>query len=157
MKEKADLFNLLPRVREIVTGPLGRDEKLKAICILLRGGVDHYDWVGFYIVDESKQNLLLGPYVGEPTRHTEIPFGQGVCGRAAKKKRTLAVQDVSKVLNYLSYSPEVQAEIVVPIFKNGELVGELDIDSHTLAAFTKEDKTFLEDVCKVVSELFIEK
>jgi GAF domain-containing protein len=103
---------------------------------------------------ESKEDLILGPYVGEPTRHTKISLGQGVCGMAAEKKQTLVVPDVSKVPNYLSCSPKVQSEIVVPIFKDAQIVGELDIDSHTPAAFTDQDRAFLEDVCEEVASLF---
>ncbi|MBE0520488.1 GAF domain-containing protein [Candidatus Bathyarchaeota archaeon] len=63
------------------------------------------------------------------------------------------VQDVSKETNYLSCSPNVKSEIVIPIFKNGEIVGELDIDSHTPSPFTDEDREFLEKVCEMVSNL----
>ncbi len=154
-KDKVERFHLLlNRVREIVDGPSDRNEKLKTICQSLRDGVAYYDWVGFYIVDASKRDLVLGPFAGEPTEHVRIPFGKGICGQAAERKETFIVQDVSKETNYLSCSPRVQSEIVVPIFKNGEILGELDIDSHTLSPFTPEDREFLEDVCQMVSELF---
>jgi L-methionine (R)-S-oxide reductase len=145
---------LLIRVKGIVDGQGRRDDKLMAICQLLTDDVSHYDWVGFYLVDEGEKNLLLGPYVGQPTRHVKIPFGQGVCGLAAEEKRTIMVPDVSQVLNYLSCSPQVRSEMVVPIFKDGQMVGELDIDSHTAASFAEEDKTFLEGVCREAEKLF---
>lgn len=125
-----------------------------AVCQILRDKVRHYDWVGFYLVGESKEDLILGPYVGEPTRHTRIPFGQGVCGLAAEKKETLVVPDVSKVRNYLSCSPKVQSEMVVPIFKDAQMVAQLDIDSHALNPFTEQDRTFLEDVGRLLAKLF---
>lgn len=145
---------LLDAVREIVEEPTDTNEKLLAICKLLKNNVPHYNWVGFYLVDPSIKELALGPFVGEPTEHTRIPFGKGICGQAADRKATYIVQDVSKETNYLSCSPKVRSEIVVPIFKNGEIVGELDIDSHTISPFTEEDKKFLEDVCEIVSMLF---
>lgn len=157
MKEKAfkgTFYVLLDKVKEIVEGPLKTDEKLQLICQLLIENVPHYDWVGFYLVDPSKRELVLGPFVGEPTEHVRIPFGRGICGQAADKGATIVVQDVSKERNYLACSPKVKSEIVIPIYKHGEIVGELDIDSHTLSAFTEEDRMFLEDVCKIVSELF---
>lgn len=155
MKDKEEQFDrLLATVRELVTSPARLDDKLMAICRLLRDDVAHYDWVGFYFVDDSKQNLLLGPYVGEPTRHTKIPIGQGICGRAAEREETSIVQDVSRESNYLACSPKVKSEIVIPFFKGDQMVGELDLDSHTLAPFTQEDQTFLEDVCRIVSQLF---
>ena len=154
-KTQEKIFNsLLERVREIIKGPSGRDEKLRTICQLLIENVPHYDWVGFYFVDRSKKELVLGPFVGEPTEHVRIPFGRGICGQAAERRTTFVVQDVSKEGNYLACSPKVKSEIVIPLFKGGEIIGELDIDSHTLSPFTEEDRVFLEDVCKIVSELF---
>jgi len=155
VRDKGRIFaQAVIKVKEIVDGQGHRDDKLMAICLLLRDDVSHYHWVGFYLVDEDGKNLLLGPYVGQPTRHVKIPFGQGVCGLAAEEKRTIMVPDVSKILNYLSCSPQVKSEMVVPIFKDGHMVGELDIDSHTAAPFTEEDKDFLEDVCREVVKLF---
>jgi len=150
----APLFGLLDRVREIVDGPLERTDKLQTICRLLREQVPHYDWVGFYLADGTKRELVLGPFEGEPTEHVRIPFGRGICGQAAEIKRTFIVQDVSKETNYLSCSPRVKSEIVLPILKDGEVVGELDIDSHVLAPFAEGDKEFLENVCGLVSRLF---
>lgn len=83
-----------------------------------------------------------------------IHFGEGICGQAAERKETFIVQDVSKETNYLSCSLKVKSEMVVPIFKNGKVVGELDIDSHTLSPFTSDDREFLENVCSIVSSLF---
>ncbi|MFQ6080997.1 MAG: GAF domain-containing protein [Candidatus Bathyarchaeia archaeon] len=155
MKKKRELLNFLTgKIRELVNSKLDKDEKLKAVCKLLRDNVSHYDWVGFYLIDQTRENqLILGPFEGEPTEHIRIPFGRGICGQAAELKRTLIVQDVSKEINYLSCSPKVKSEIVIPIFKTGKIVGELDIDSHTLSPFTDEDKAFLEKICEMVSEL----
>lgn len=146
---------LLEKVEEIVQGPSGRYEKLLAVCELLEGSVPHYQWVGFYLVDRSSgRELVLGPFVGQPTEHTRIAFGRGICGQAAERAATFVVQDISKEANYLACSPQVRSEIVVPIFKGGEIVGELDIDSHTLSPFTEEDREFLEGLCSIVAELF---
>jgi L-methionine (R)-S-oxide reductase len=155
MNGKRDPFYLLvDRVREIVGGQLDRNEKLKAICELLPNSVPYFDWVGFYIVDASKSALVLGPFAGDLTADVTIPFGQGICGQAAQRKETFIVQDISKERHYLFCSPRVQSEIVVPILKDGEIVGELDIDTNTLTPFTQEDSELLENVCQVVSELF---
>jgi GAF domain-containing protein len=159
MKEADDAIlmfaPLLDKIRKIIEEPADTNDKLLAICRLLGNKFSHYDWVGFYLVDKSgKRELVLGPFTGEPTEHVRIPLGKGICGQAAEKKVTIIVQDVSKEKNYLSCSPEVKAEIVVPIFKNGKVVGELDIDSHTLSPFTEEERKFLEDACEIVSMLF---
>jgi GAF domain-containing protein len=97
---------------------------------------------------------MLGPYLGAPTEHVKIAFGQGICGQAAERKETFVVQDVSKETNYLSCSIKVKAEIVVPIFKDEKIVGELDIDSHTANPFTEEDKTYLEKICEELKKIF---
>jgi len=156
MKDRVKIFGiLLNRIREIVNrNKKTRKEKLQAVCELLRDNVAYYDWVGFYIADGSKKELVLESFVGEPTEHVRIPFGKGICGQAADRKETLTVQDVSKETNYLSCSPKVRSEIVVPILKNGQFIGELDIDSHTLSPFTQEDKEFLENVCDIITRLF---
>ena len=102
---------------------------------------------------ENKRELVLGPYVGAPTGHVRIPFGKGVCGQAAERKDTIIIQDVSKEDNYLSCSTEVQSEIVVPIFKDGELIGEIDIDSHEVASFSEDDISFLKGVAEMAARI----
>jgi GAF domain-containing protein len=109
--------------------------------------------VGFYLVEPSTTDVVLGPYAGEPTEHVRIPVGRGICQQAAQTKQTVLVQDVSQESNYLSCSPQVPSEIVVPIFRDGNVVGELDIDFHVLAAFPEDDTAFLEEICKAVGSL----
>ncbi len=127
-----------------------RKDKFESICRYLYDHVPDYNWVGFYLVDGSKK-LKLGPYVGEPTVHTTISFGQGICGQAAQTKHNFVIQDVSKETNYLSCSPDVKSEIVIPMMKNGKVIGELDIDSHYLSPFDEKDEAFLEWICKTVT------
>jgi len=124
---------------------------MKKVCQTLFEEVPHYDWVGFYLVS-GENELTLGPYTGDPTEHVKIPFGKGICGQAASTGTTFLVEDVSKESNYLSCNPKVKSEIVVPIKKDGEVIGELDIDSHTLSAFDEIDKEFLRWICSKLSE-----
>lgn len=146
--------SLLKKISAILGGVTNVDEKLQSICHLLKARVAHYDWVGFYWVDPHQpQELVLGPFTGAPTEHVRIPFGQGICGQAAERAETFLIQDVHQETNYLACSLEVKAEIVVPIFKNGQVIGELDVDSHQLAPFTAADQTFLEKVAARVSEI----
>ncbi|UCG45507.1 MAG: GAF domain-containing protein [Candidatus Bathyarchaeota archaeon] len=148
------LEHLTREVETIIDSELTVNEKLRAICNLLRARVSRYDWVGFYLVDKTKLNeLLLGPFDGEPTEHARIPFGKGICGQAAHRRKTIVAQDISQESNYLSCSPNVKSEMVVPIFKNGIVVGELDIDSHTLSAFTSEDESVLQRICEIISRI----
>ena len=131
-----------------------RDEKLMRVCEILSSRVRYYNWVGFYLVDtEKERELVLGPFVGEPTEHVRIPFGSGICGQAAELRKVFVVQDVSREENYLACSLKVKAEIVVPIFKDGKIVGELDIDSHEKRPFTGKDRKFLETIASMVAEI----
>ena len=119
MTDRSGSFDFLTkRINEALKGVGDRDGKLRTVCKLLKDSVPYYNWVGFYIVDEKRRNeLVLGPFGGEHTEHTRIPFGRGICGQAAQLERTLIVQDVSKEKNYLSCSTNVKSEIVVPIFR----------------------------------------
>jgi len=155
LADRRESFEFLTeRIGEALKGEEDRDEKLRTICRLLKDNVPYYNWVGFYIVDEKKRNeLVLGPFEGERTEHTRITFGRGICGQAAKIGRTFLVQDVSKEKNYLSCSTKVKSEIVVPIFKNKQVIGELDIDSHALSPFTKQDEAFLKRVSEMASRI----
>ncbi len=154
MSQEEVFRKTLKKIEEIVSSSISLDEKLKNICEVLKENISYYDWVGFYFVNKNRSNeLVLGPFVGEPTEHVKIPFGRGVCGRAAEVKKTIIVQDVSKESNYLACSPKVRSEIVVPIIKDGKILGELDIDSHILAPFTEKDKEFLEKITRMVANL----
>ena len=127
------------------------DERLLDVCKLLEEHITYYNWVGFYFKNGDKDELKLGPYVGEPTDHIIIPFGKGICGQAAVSNQNFVVPDVSAQDNYIACSITVKAEIVIPIFVNGENIGQIDIDSNTADPFTEEDERFLEFVCKKVA------
>lgn len=145
----------LADVRAEIAKAKSADKAMSSICLLIRDRVPHCDWVGFYLVDaDKKDELVLGPFIGEPTEHVRIRFGRGVCGSAAEAKCTIVVDDVSRESNYLSCSPKVRSEIVVPIIRDGEVKGELDIDSHTPAAFGKKERELFEQICRIVSTLF---
>lgn len=127
------------------------EDVLGAICQLLRENLDGYDWVGFYLVDrEHPGTLVLGPFVGEPTEHVRIPFGTGICGQAAAGRRAYLARDVSREGNYLSCSPNVRSEIVVPIIRGREVLGEIDVDSHRPDNFDEDDVRFLEELARLV-------
>lgn len=144
--------HILGKIEKILNGDSDKNEKLLEVCKILENEIPYYNWVGFYIAEGNE--IVLGPFVGEPTEHVRIPFGKGICGQAAEREETFIVQDVSKETNYLSCSLKVKSEIVVPVFRDGRVVGELDIDSHSISPFTSEDKAFLERVCDIVSRIF---
>ena len=145
---------VLDEVRRTLAQSLGRDETLGRVCTLLHENVKHFDWVGFYILQADGDAFRLGPFVGSPTEHVLIPLGRGICGQAAARGETFVVQDVAGQANYLSCSPLVKSEIVAPIFKEGKVVAELDIDSHSLAPFTPRQRQMLEKICRMLQPLF---
>jgi GAF domain-containing protein len=147
--------SILQKTQSIIKSNQQRDSKLQAICELLDQEIDVFDWTGFYLASKDEDRMLvLGPYVGEETDHTKIPFGKGICGQAAETLETFVVQDVNQADNYLACSIHVQSEIVVPIMKGETFVGELDIDSHTKNAITPELRDLCEEICKKISALF---
>ena len=128
-------------------------EKLQAICDFLNQHIDYYDWVGFYFKNGIKEELKLAQFAGEPTNHTIIPFGKGICGQVAVSNENFVVQDVSEQDNYISCGLKEKSEIVIPIFVNDENIGQIDIDSHTLNPFTEKDTVLLEFVCNNVANI----
>jgi GAF domain-containing protein len=146
---------LQPKVTEITLNTTqSRDEKLLSICQLLSDSISYYNWVGFYFANHQAKTLHLGPYVGAETDHTVIPFGKGICGQVAVSNENFVVPDVSAQDNYIACSFTVKSEIVVPLFVNGENIGQIDIDSHVIDPFSAEDERFLEFVCSQISKLY---
>ena len=138
---------------------LGRDAKSAAdfmaqMTKLLHGRLLKYNWVGFYMLEPGSQPpmLVLGPFQGAMTPHTRISLNQGICGAAATSGKTVIVDDVGKDARYLACSLETKSEIVVPVFVRGKVVGELDIDSHFLAAFKDEDRELVEYCAALVGQ-----
>lgn len=121
---------------------------LRATVEILDREFDYFNWTGFYLID--KDELQLGPYVGKPTPHTRIKIGEGICGAAAQSKKTIVVDDVNADSRYLACSPETKSEIVTPLLDGERVLGEIDIDSDTPAAFSQVDADFLEKVAKLV-------
>lgn len=145
--------NLTSEIDNIILTGKETDVVLQNICNLLKEKVFHYDWVGFYLLDQTANELILGPYSGKHTDHIRIPVGKGVCGQVAESKQTKIVQDVSKEENYISCSIDVQSEIVVPVLKNNRFIAEIDIDSNSPAPFTLKDEDFLKEICDKVANI----
>ena len=144
---------LKSKVKSLVDNAQNVEQTLLLICELLKSEIPYYDWVGFYFKNGDKKELKLGPYAGSATDHTIIPFGKGICGQVAVSNKNFVVPDVKAQDNYIACSLTVKSEIVIPLFVNGENIGQIDIDSNTLNPFTKEDEQFLEFVCAKVAVL----
>ncbi|MCM4166952.1 Free methionine-R-sulfoxide reductase [Arenibacter antarcticus] len=149
------LHQLKSKVSDIIKeSDKDTNEKLLAICELLKENVPYYDWVGFYFRNGNKEELKLGPYAGTPTDHTIIPFGKGICGQVAVSNKNFVVPDVGAQDNYIACSITVKAEIVVPLFVNGKNIGQIDIDSNTPDPFSEEDERFLEYINQEVAKIY---
>ncbi|MCI0403123.1 MAG: GAF domain-containing protein [Acidobacteria bacterium] len=128
---------------------------LQELCAVLQRERPHYNWVGFYFVEGEE--LVLGPFVGAPSPHVRIPIGKGICGAAVAERQTVVVPDVNADPRYLACSLQTKSEIVVPIEHEGRILGEIDIDSHTPAAFTPEDRALLEEIARRLGPVLAEK
>ncbi|MDY8134725.1 GAF domain-containing protein [Aquimarina sp. 2201CG5-10] len=144
---KSQVTSILEKEDQTVT------DRLHMICQLLNNNIDYYDWVGFYFKNGDKEELKLRTYVGEETDHTIIPFGKGICGQVAISNKNFIVPDVQAQDNYIACSINVKSEIVVPLFKDGENIGQIDIDSETNDPFTEKDERFLEFVNQEVAKI----
>lgn len=128
-------------------------KRMTLVCELLQKNITYYDWVGFYFANHDERTLHLKAYAGEATDHTVIPFGKGICGQVAESNKNFVVADVKAQDNYIACSISVKAEIVIPLFKDGKNIGQIDIDSNTADPFSKEDELFLEWVNEQVATI----
>ncbi len=104
-------------------------------------------WAGFYLAEQK--SLTLGCFCGKPACVT-IPFGKGVCGKAAKTRRSVVVPNVHSFEGHIACDASSNSEIVLPLIKNGKLLGVLDIDSYTLNRFDEVDEKHLQTLCELI-------
>ena len=138
-------------IEDIISSKKTITKKQQDICDFLENEIPYYDWVGFYFANPKKQVLILEAYAGKPTDHTEIPFGKGICGQVAISNTNFNVPDVSEQQNYIACDINVKSEIVIPIFLDGNNIGQIDIDSNSINSFNTKDIKLLEAVCEQVS------
>ena len=145
------MLSLLSCIRELAAAAPSLDALEKAIVEAIATEFPYYNWTGFYWLDpDDAETLVLGAFNGEPTTHVRIPVTQGICGAAVASGETVVVDDVNADPRYLSCSIRTKSEIVVPIRAHGRVIGEIDIDSHTPAAFSALDRGFLEEAALIV-------
>jgi L-methionine (R)-S-oxide reductase len=145
--ESVNKDSLLEKFKKNI--PKGRKEIIDYTVKFLNENVNTYNWVGIYMV--HGEDLILEGWQGpEATEHTRIKIGDGICGLAAKEQFTVIVPDVAKDSRYIACFPETKSEIVVPIFKNGKVIGEIDIDSDFTDPFNDSDKKFLEQIANFI-------
>lgn len=144
---------IVERLEALRASDADRGALLAEAVRLIEAGKAEYDWVGVYLLEGGV--LVLGDYIGEETEHTRIAVGDGVCGAAVAEDRNLNIPDVRAIENYIACSVGTRSEIVVLIRKeDGTVVGQLDLDSDTPAAFGEADEAELEIVARWLGRLF---
>jgi GAF domain-containing protein len=138
---------LAKQLDALLTGEKNVMANLSNASALLNQFFDRINWVGFYMMDENE--LVLGPFQGLPAC-IRIPVGRGVCGTSVAKKETIIVADVHAFPGHIACDAASQSEIVVPLLKNGEVIGVLDIDSPEKNRFQKEDQHGLEHIVSIL-------
>ena len=142
-----DYHALIAQIQALTEGVPYEIANLANVSAAIWQEMKNINWAGFYLMQQGK--LVLGPFQGKPAC-IEIAVGRGVCGTAVQEKRTILVEDVHAFPGHIACDSASNSEIVVPIFKNGEVYGVLDIDSPYLARFTGEDKSGLEELVRTL-------
>jgi len=150
LPKAARYAELQPQVLALTTGEADRTANLANTVAALRQAFGFF-WVGFYVV--QGEELVLGPFQG-PIACTRIRRGRGVCGTSWAEARTVLVPDVEAFPGHIACSSDSKSEIVVPVFKNGEVVAVLDVDSDRLADFDVDDQAALEQLMVVAAQWF---
>jgi len=138
---------LLPQIKALIEGEEDLVANLANICGALKEQFNWW-WIGFYLV--KKEELVLGPFQG-PVACTRIKQGRGVCGTAWQQAQTVIVPDVEQFPGHIACSSLSRSEIVVPVFKDNEVVAVLDADSEHLAHYDETDKKYLEEIVKGIN------
>jgi len=144
-------LELLPQIKSLIEDEPDLIANLANVTSALKQAFDSFSWVGFYLMKGGE--LVLGPFQGK-LACTRIKLGSGVCGTSALKKETIIVPDVEKFPGHIYCDPDSKSEIVIPIIKNGEVLGVLDIDSYRLNNFDETDKIYLEKIVNLLISKF---
>jgi len=142
---------VIKQLKALLEGETNQIANLANASALLNQFLDEVNWVGFYLKEKDKEELVLGPFQGLPAC-VRIPFGKGVCGTAAQNKKTERVPDVNQFPGHIACDAASQSEIVVPMMKNEKVIGVLDIDSPIKNRFDEMDEKYLEKFVQTLIE-----
>lgn len=143
----------IKQIKAIINEEAPLISNLSNISRILFEKINGVSWSGFYLYSNEKEMLYLGPYQG-PLACTTIEMNKGVCGVSAYLKKTINVPDVHAFPGHIACSFLTNSEIVVPIIKDGEVCGVIDLDSNEFNNFDEQDQNFLEEVAEIISQLF---
>jgi len=144
---------IIPQIESLIDGEENFVANLSNISSVLKYSFENFNWTGFYLFDKSANELVLGPFQGK-VACTRIKTGNGVCGSAVKEKRTIIVEDVNKFESHIFCDPDSKSEIVIPVIKDDDVKGVLDIDSDKLSNFDLTDKKYLEELISKILKIF---
>jgi len=149
MTKTARYTEAAKEIAAVIDGESNLIARMATVSNILHHAFDHYFWTGFYLVDPEKpEELVIGPYQGG-MGCLRIPFGKGVCGKAAAQRETLIVDDVQRFPDHIACDAQSASEIVVPVFnKAGDLIAVFDVDSDQKAQFAAADKAGLEAIIR---------
>ena len=139
---------MVQQIGSVVSGELSDTAKMASVAAILHNEFSYFDWTGFYVVVAPKL-LEIGPYQGH-LACLQIPFDRGVCGCAAREKKTVVVDDVEQFPGHIACDESSRSEIVVPLIRDDEVIAVLDVDSHDKAAFNSVDQVYLEQIVALV-------
>ncbi|MBQ2960955.1 MAG: GAF domain-containing protein [Oscillospiraceae bacterium] len=143
----SDYTTLNKELRALISGVPHKIANLANAASLLYNSLEDLNWAGFYLIEDGI--LVLGPFMGKPAC-IEIPVGKGVCGTAVAEKATQLVYNVHEFPGHIACDSASNSEIVVPLRKNGEIIGVLDIDSPSIGRFNEADKAGLEEFAGIL-------
>ena len=150
-----DAEKIIEQLNSQISAGRSLDDVLKESVRLIHDSNPRYNWTGIYLLGGN--TLVLHNFIGKHTDHTHIPVGTGVCGSAVAEERDINVPDVSALDNYLACSLETRSEIVVLIRNGDSILGQIDIDSDLVSAFTVEDERFLRQIADKLGTIIVEK
>ena len=149
LSDKEIYETLIPQLNSLLSIEEPAISNLANLTAALKDAFEKISWVGFYLIKDDK--LYLGPFQGK-VACTVIQLGKGVCGTSAQKKETIIVEDVDKFPGHIACDSGSRSEIVIPLIKDRNLVGVLDLDSYQHSAFNETDKIYLEKICSLLIE-----
>lgn len=150
--EKKEIYKeIIPQINALLEGESDVVANLGNVAAVLKMAFPSISWVGFYL--RKQDELVLGPFQGKPAC-VRIRWGKGVCGTAAAKKETVVVPNVHEFPGHIFCDPESKSEIVVPLIRNAEVLGVLDVDSNQFNSFDEVDREYLERLANYLVNLF---
>jgi L-methionine (R)-S-oxide reductase len=144
---------MLKQVESLIIGETNNIANLANTSAILNQFFQHINWVGFYLVDKPNE-LVLGPFQGLPAC-IRIPFGKGVCGTSACEQKTLRIANVDEFPGHIACDAASKSEIVVPLLKDGTIIGVLDIDSPILNRFDETDEIYLQKLATILMKHWV--